>query len=1794
MRQRLVLPLALALLAGCPKPVREVSSLGINPSSIELFRGDEVQLVATAAWDDGTVREVTGEVAWSIDDRYVAEFTETPGVLRGLHDGSTVVRARLGTRETRRTVTVAGVRLSGLEVDPPHPVIPLSLRQKLEVIGLQGDGTKLDLSNEATWSSPSPSIATVENGQLIARGVGTTTLQVSARGRVQLVPVDVTPSAIRHLDAQPAVFTLPSGFTQRLLVTALLDDGTSFDVSTQVSWSSSSSTIAPFSQLPGEENLVIARQPGRATLTATLAGKRDTLALTVTDATLASLELTPPLATLFAGTTARFDVIGVFSDGTSASLTTQATWTSSAPGVFTVVDGLVQAFTAGRATLSVSVGGRTVSRELTVSNAPLLSLELSAPTFSVPRGLTTDARVFGLYADGARMELTSLATWSVQNVALAHVSNGSASGRVTGLSEGATSLTASVQGQSVSAPLTVTSAQLVDLQLTPPSAQLPVGTRVQLTATGVFSDGTSSDLTAQATWSSSDPTRVSISTQGASRGEAVALTQGSATLTAFVNGTSATATFTVTEAALARLELDPSPAVFPLGSTQPFTARGIFTDGASVDLTAQATWAVDDVTVATISNAPGTRGHLTAESQGQTLVSATLGSTTGSAPLTVTTAAPQRLELSPPSLTLPLGVEEPLRALVTFTDGATFDQTSQCTFTSSASAIASVSGARVTGRALGQARITARCSGLTAEADVTVTAATLASLTLSQPSVNLALGTRLVLRAEGTFSDGSTSDLTTQVTWSSSDNAIASISNASGTEGEVVALAIGTSTLRAQLGTRAATLTATVTAATLSSLELSPPQPSVPLGATLAFTLTGRFSDGSAQDLTSQATFTSTSPSVASISNASGSVGRLTALTRGTTAIEATFGALGTATTVTVSDAVLSRVELTPQPLSLAKLTRTRLTATGVWTDGATQNLTASCTWQSQSPTLAQVSNAPGQKGRVDALAPGVVTLTAGCNGVTGTATVTVTNATLTSISLSPAMPTAAAGFTAQLQATGVFSDGSSQPFTDFVSWSSADSSLAAVSNAVGTEGLVSARAQGTVAISATALGVTQPISFVVTAALLQSLELTPFSASVPKGLTFDFSALGHFSDGSVTPVSASCVWSSSSVGAPVSNASGTRGHVSALQEGSATITATLQGLVASASVIVTEATLTALTVTPFAPSFPRGVAQNLTATGTFSDGTTRDLTTGVTWSSDDVNLVTVSNAGGTQGLARGVGVGTTTVRATSGSLSGNTSITITPAQLVSLQVSPPLSIPRGLTGQINVTGVYTDQSTQDLTEQSTFTSSSGTVASISNVAGSRGRVTALNEGPTTITSTHAGLNATVTVTVTTAVLQSLALTPPNASVAAGLSLPLVATGTFSDGSTSDLTANANWSSDAPSTASVTGGVVTGHAVGTTTLRATVGGISGATGFTVSSALLQQLQVTPANASRAKGVPQQFTATGLFTDGSTQDLTTSVTWASSASGTVSVSNASGSKGLASTLGLGTVSISATLGLVSGSTPFTVTAAQPTSLTLSPGGGTAPLGSSRQYAAIAHFTDATTQNVTTSATWASSVTSVATISNVSGSKGLATTLATGATSISASWSGFGANATLVVIQTTLTRIDLTPTTGATALGYTRQFIATGTYSDGTTQLITDVATWTSSDDSVALVSNASGTRGLLSTVSVGSVTVSATWNGVTGSTSHAVTPAVLVFLTIDQPSLTLSVGSSGPLTCTGIFSDGSTQPLTTAVTWTSSDLAVAQVSNASGSEGQVSAIASGSAIVTATQGSVSASLSVTVN
>ena len=210
--------------------------------------------------------------------------------------------------------------------------------------------------------------------------------------------------------------------------------------------------------------------------------------------------------------------------------------------------------------------------------------------------------------------------------------------------------------------------------------------------------------------------------------------------------------------------------------------------------------------------------------------------------------------------------------------------------------------------------------------------------------------------------------------------------------------------------------------------------------------------------------------------------------------------------------------------------------------------------------------------------------------------------------------------------------------------------------------------------------------------------------------------------------------------------------------------------------------------------------------------------------------------------------------------------------------------------------------------------------------------------------------------------------------------------------------------------------------------------------------------MTPADASIADGTTQQFTATGLYTDASTQDLTTEVTWDSSDDEVATVSNADDSKGLATAVGLGIATVSATSGGVTGVTTLTVTDATLVSIEVTPADASIADGTTQQFTATGLYTDGSTQDLTAEVTWSSSDEAVATVSNADDSKGLATAVGAGSTTVSATSGGVTGDTTLTVTAT-LVSIAVTPAAPSIANGLTQQFTATGLYSDDSTQDLT---------------------------------------------------------------------------------------------------------------------------------------------
>ena len=167
------------------------------------------------------------------------------------------------------------------------------------------------------------------------------------------------------------------------------------------------------------------------------------------------------------------------------------------------------------------------------------------------------------------------------------------------------------------------------------------------------------------------------------------------------------------------------------------------------------------------------------------------------------------------------------------------------------------------------------------------------------------------------------------------------------------------------------------------------------------------------------------------------------------------------------------------------------------------------------------------------------------------------------------------------------------------------------------------------------------------------------------------------------------------------------------------------------------------------------------------------------------------------------------------------------------------------------------------------------------------------------------------------------------------------------------------------------------------------------------SPVLQSITVSPTSASISVGATQQFTATGHYSNGSTQTLTSGTTWSSSSTTYATI----GATGLATGVAAGSTNITASSGGVV-STPaaaLAVTAAAPPvlqSITVSPTSASISVGATQQFTATGHYSNGTTQTLTSGVTWNSSSTTYATIS----ATGLATGVAGGSTSITASSSG----------------------------------------------------------------------------------------------------------------------------------------------------------------------------------------------
>ncbi|NQE53422.1 Tk-subtilisin [ANME-1 cluster archaeon GoMg3.2] len=258
-------------------------------------------------------------------------------------------------------------------------------------------------------------------------------------------------------------------------------------------------------------------------------------------------------------------------------------------------------------------------------------------------------------------------------------------------------------------------------------------------------------------------------------------------------------------------------------------------------------------------------------------------------------------------------------------------------------------------------------------------------------------------------------------------------------------------------------------------------------------------------------------------------------------------------------------------------------------------------------------------------------------------------------------------------------------------------------------------------------------------AVTLELIAVTPETATIPKGLTRQYMATGTYSDASTADITSSVAWTSSATAVATINS---EGLATGVGEGTTEITATLDSVVSdTATLTVTAPILQSITVMPNTATIEVDAKQQYMATGTYSDDSTAHITSSVAWASSDTTVASIDS----EGLATGVGEGSTDITATSDSISDTATLTVTLA-LKSIAVTPETaSIPKGLTQQYMATGTYSDDSTANITSSVAWESSDTTVATID----SKGLATGVGEGSTEITATLGLIRDTAALTVT-------------------------------------------------------------------------------------------------------------------------------------------------------------------------------------------------------------------------------------------------------------------------------------------------------------------------------------------------------------------------------------------------------------------------------------------------------------
>ncbi|MCH8493016.1 MAG: Ig-like domain-containing protein [Idiomarina sp.] len=638
------------------------------------------------------------------------------------------------------------------------------------------------------------------------------------------------------------------------------------------------------------------------------------------------------------------------------------------------------------------------------SNPEIIGVNLTVSPTSIATGDSATLNASLVYDDDTTTSLNAAnANFSINGDEVATLDGN----QLTGISEGSVTVTMSYEGFTDTVSVTVGPVELRSLVLSDENVSLALGQSYTLEVYGKYSDN-NVKLLEEASVEILDMDVLEFSNSSeATILESIAVGETEVLVT--YEQLEAVLTVVVTDAEITRIVVGIDDARIAAGESTTLLARATLTDNTHQNVTADTVFSSNSDIVEITDN------RVTGVVVGNAQIEGEHAGFTANVDIEVTPAVITELNIESSTTSLPLGTNATLHAQASYSDGDVRNVSSSADWTVNDSTVIELnSQGDMNAVGVGETSIAVTYQGYSDSISVEVTEAELVTITLNPASkFETFSGATFTATASGTYTDGSETDISSKVSWSSNDSGIASVSNHSDHPGRIEAKSEGVVTITASLNGEANEFELTVVEANLVDVEITnqplnasnaliPQLMSVdssgymgnmsiqvnssdlPAGRTVQLYAIGTFENSDVADVTSAVSWSIADTDIAQFTDPATEPGKVKGRIVGSTSVQVESGnGVMDSYRLDVSNAVIDRLVFGDGAgESLFVGEERQLIVRAEYSNGIKTDVSSDASWQSSDPAILYVMNEPSAKGRVKGQRLGDESITASLEGI--------------------------------------------------------------------------------------------------------------------------------------------------------------------------------------------------------------------------------------------------------------------------------------------------------------------------------------------------------------------------------------------------------------------------------------------------------------------------------------------------------------------------------------------------------------------------------------------------------------------------------------------------------------------------------------------------------------------------------------------------------------------------------------------------------------------------------------------